>query len=68
MTGLRFDLISYDLFNLNLTFTTIKLPYSMSCVLVTLSFNAKMVLADFECNIKDSQKWPREGDLFFVGT
>ncbi len=37
---------------------------------VTLSFNAKMDLADFECNLKDSdsQKWPREGDLFFMGT
>ena len=39
-------------------------------VVVTMSFNAKIDLADFECNLKtrDSKKWPREGDLFFVGT
>ena len=30
------------------------------CVVVTLSFNAKMDLANFECNLmtRDSQKWP----------
>ncbi len=34
-------------------------------VVVTLSFNAKMVLANFEYNLmtRDSQKWPRKGDL-----
>ena len=34
-------------------------------VVVTLSFNAKMELANFECNLKtrDFQKWPRKGDL-----
>ncbi len=34
-------------------------------VVVTLSFNAKMDLANFECNVKtrDSLKWPRKGDL-----
>ena len=35
------------------------------CVVVTLSFNDKMYMANFECNLKtrDSQKWPRKGDL-----
>ncbi len=30
-----------------------------------LSFNAKMDLANFKCNLKtkDSKKWPRKGDL-----
>ncbi len=39
-------------------------------VVVTLSFNAMMDLANFECNLKtrDSQKWPRKGDMSFVGT
>ncbi len=39
----------------------------MSIVVVTLSFNAKKDLANFECNLKtrDSQKWPRKGDLSF---
>ncbi len=34
-------------------------------VVVTLSFNAKMDLANFECNLKtrDSEKWPSKGDL-----
>ena len=43
-----------------LRFFSIALP-----VVVTLSFNAKMVLANFECNLmtRDSQKWPRKGDL-----
>ncbi len=27
--------------------------YNITCVLVTLSFNAKMDLADFESNLKD---------------
>ncbi len=38
-------------------------------VVVTLSFNAKIVLADFKCNLgtRDSQKWLQEGNLFFVG-
>ncbi len=36
-----------------------------SCVVVTLSFNAKMDLANLECNLKrsDSQIWPCKGDL-----
>ncbi len=35
-------------------------------MVVTLSFNARMDLANFECNLKtrDSQKWPSKGDLF----
>ena len=39
--------------------------FNMLTVEVTLSFNAKMDLANFECNLKtrDSQKWPRKGDL-----
>ncbi len=34
--------------------------FNMLTVEVTLSFNAKMDLANFECNLKtrDSQKWP----------
>ena len=40
-------------------------PKKEKVVVVTLSFNAKMDLANFECNLKtrDSQKWPRKGDL-----
>ncbi len=39
-------------------------------VVATLSFNAKMDLANLGCNLKtrDSQKWPVRGDLSIVGT
>ncbi len=41
------------------------LATSMESVVVTLSFNAKIDLANFECNRKtrDSQKWPRKGPV-----
>ncbi len=44
--------------------TKITPPFPPDCGGHT-SFNAKMDLANFECNLKtrDSQKWPRKGDL-----
>ncbi len=47
--------------------------YQMSTVVVTLSFNAKMDLADFGVKSKDiyigtPRNGPVKGDLSFVGT
>ncbi len=46
-------------------YTVLCVVVTVLCVVVTLSFNAKMNLANFECNLKtrDSQKWSRKGDL-----
>ena len=53
---IQYDPTQYDIYSID---------YDILCftlVVATLSFNAKMDLANLECNLKtrDSQKWPRK--------